>query len=205
MILEISKYLKNVRGAVHVGGHDGEERDFYDKYFSFVVYFEPNVKLFKRLLKNIYGYPNQTAFNFGVHDTLTEAELNISSNDGQSSSILEFGTHATNHPDVKYIGKQTIKLVRLDEMFIDYLDIQKFNFLNIDVQGVELNVIKSLGMLLYSFDYVYCEVNNQEVYKNCSRVEEIDTYLSDFKFTRVETKWTKAGWGDALYIKSNLL
>ena len=45
------------------------------------------------------------------------------------------------------------------------------------------------------------EVNREEVYKNCPRVEELDHYLSQFNFERVETTWDGVTWGVAFYIK----
>ena len=44
---------------------------------------------------------------------------------------------------------------------------------------------------------------NKEIYKDCA-LGEIDDYLSRFNFKRVETQWSNAGWGDALYIKNNI-
>ena len=75
------------------------------------------------------------------------------------------------------------------------------NFLNIDIQGAELLALKGMGNIINYFNYVYLEVNQEYVYKNCALVNEIDKYLSKYNFVRVETSWTKAQWGDALYIK----
>ena len=75
------------------------------------------------------------------------------------------------------------------------------NFLNIDIQGAELLALKGMGDILYNFDYVYTEVNKNYIYKNCAIIEEIDNYLSNYNFKRVETCWTNYEWGDAFYIK----
>ena len=40
-----------------------------------------------------------------------------------------------------------------------------------------------------------------EVYKNCARVEQIDDFLHNYGFVRVETSWDGGIWGDAFYIK----
>jgi FkbM family methyltransferase len=196
-------HLLSCKGAIHVGGNVGEERNWYvSQKFTKVLWFEPNRALFPILESNLEEFVNHRAFNFGIHDTLKEATLNIASNAGQSSSILELGTHATNHPDVIYINKQNIRLIRLDDFFrVFQFNPADFNFLNVDVQGVELNVIKSLGELIKYLNYIYVEVNEEEVYKECCLLTDIDSYLSLYKFERVETKITKAKWGDALYVK----
>jgi len=141
-----------------------------------------------------------------VHDTLKEAVLHIASNHAQSSSILPFGTHTKYRPDIRYVREVKIELVRMDNFIKEKnIDITKYNFLNIDVQGVELNVLKSFGELLKQFDYIYTEVNKEELYVGGCLIGEIDSYLEMFEFVRVETCMTKHKWGDAFYIKKSLL
>jgi hypothetical protein len=45
------------------------------------------------------------------------------------------------------------------------------------------------------------EVNRDEVYKGCPMVEELDDYLKEYGFERVETTWDGVTWGDAFYVK----
>ena len=52
-------------------------------------------------------------------------------------------------------------------------------------------------------DYIICEVNKIEVYKDCPLVNEIDAYLNQFGFVRTDTHYwqDKYPWGDAFYIQ----
>lgn len=202
LIKNIQDICLDRRGAIHVGGHDGEERFFYNDYFKRVVYFEPNRELYIRLAQNIRGFSNQMAINMAVGQQEGFATLNISNNDGQSSSLLELGTHAQEHPNVKFIAKDRVQVIRLDTVFEGLLNAFQYNFLNVDVQGMELDVIKSAGDYIQNFKYVYCEVNRAELYKGCCLVGEIDEYLAQYGFMRTLTEWTKHNWGDALYVKS---
>lgn len=202
LITDLEKHINVRKSAVHVGGHTGEEADWYAKLgFTSVIWFEPNQGLYNQLCQNLIKYENQVAYPFGIHDTLKEAALHESNNLGLSSSILDLGTHKQHHPDVRYLRDLKIKLFRLDDFFKRFGVCDDFNFLNIDVQGVELNVIKSLGERVNQFDYIYTEVNEEHLYKDCCLVGEIDAYLSEFGFVRELTKMTKAHWGDALYVK----
>lgn len=48
-------------------------------------------------------------------------------------------------------------------------------------------------------DYIYTEVNTEEVYKEC---DSIDTYLKQFGFEKRDYRiYKQYGWGDAFYIK----
>ena len=204
LITDIDKYITKVKGAIHVGGNDGWERDWYNRMgFNKVLWFEPYNDAFLKLKVNINNYPNQLAVNLGVHDTLKTATLHIASNKGQSSSILEWGTHKDFRPDITFIKDQKIELVRLDE-FINHEYIKEFNFLNVDVQGVELNVLKSLGELISGFNYIYTEVNEAQTYKGCSQMVDIDKYLSTYGFKREVTHMEAQHWGDAFYIKNGI-
>ncbi len=81
---------------------------------------------------------------------------------------------------------------------------EKINFINLDIQGVELNALKSMEKYLESpgIQYIFTEVNTEHVYKDCGLLSEIDEYLSRFGFERVETKmWLDCGWGDAFYMR----
>ena len=56
---------------------------------------------------------------------------------------------------------------------------------------------------LNRIDYIYSEVNRDEMYENNVLINQLDEFLSSYNFTRVETYWPddKLGWGDAFYIK----
>jgi FkbM family methyltransferase len=199
---KFEKYLEVKKGAIHIGANEGQERDWYrNQAFNKVLWFEPNTVIYEKLVKNIKNYPGQIAFNLGIHDSLKETKLHISSNNGESSSILDLGLHKQYHPNVHYVKDEMIVLTRMDLFFKDYENIDDYNFLNIDVQGVELNVIKSFGSLLNKIDYIYVEVNEAELYIDCSLLPDIDKYLANFGFIRLATYMTKSKWGDAFYKK----
>ena len=54
-------------------------------------------------------------------------------------------------------------------------------------------------------DYIYTEINTLDVYENCVNVVDLDRFLGRFGFSRVATKETDQGWGDALYSRKNKL
>ena len=102
------------------------------------------------------------------------------------------------HAHVKFEGTEEVEVDILDNY-----DLGSINFINMDVQGYELEVLKGAVKTLNQIDYVYCEVNRGEVYENNAMIGEIDEYLGKYKFERVETHWPEEWfqWGDAVYIK----
>src|SRR5262249_47278212 len=99
---------------------------------------------------------------------------------------------------IEFLYTMDVPITKLDLLEFDRAD---FNFINIDVQGYELEVFKGGKETLKSIDYIYSEVNRDELYKNCTMVESLDEFLKNFGFKRVETWLCDTTWGDALYIK----
>lgn len=202
------KYNIKPNGILHIGANVGEEFPVYMELgIENQLWYEPNPDMFRLLIGTIRSNMKAWAVNKAVGNESKEIVLHISNNSGQSSSILELGTHTSAHPEVHYIGDINVDMVRIDEDFdrIDKLKtFQTWNldFLNIDVQGYELNVLKGMDKVLNQFKWCYLEVNKEPLYIGCALVGEIDEYLAGFGFERVETKWAgNTGWGDALYIK----
>ena len=196
------KYDLNVSGIIHIGGHYGNEIQKYKSHnVNDIVLFEPltsNFSVLNDIVKNTKG--NIVAHQVALGNDNRRVTMNISSNEAQSSSILTPKVHLTAHPEVTFSGTEEVEMKKLD----DY-NYQDYNMIVVDVQGYELEVLKGASNTLNNIDYIYCEVNCDEVYEDNARVEEIDEFLSSYGFKRVETQWYYTGvWGDALYIKNKL-
>ena len=102
------------------------------------------------------------------------------------------------------VNTQMMKTIRLDKLINEEnIPIETINFMNIDIQGKELDAIKSMGEFINHIKYIYTEVNTEAVYKNCPLISDIDKYLLELGFNRVCCKmWGNCGWGDAFYIKT---
>ena len=193
----------NIRGVLHIGAHECEEQKYYleqgvdNDNIYWIEAMDEKVKLMKNKDKNLKIY--QAVID--IKDD-QEVEFNIADN-GQSSSILEFGTHAKHHPHVKMINKQKLKTTRLDTFIKkNRIPIEKLNFLNLDIQGKELDALKSMDKYIQYVQYIYTEVNTEKVYKDCGLLSEIDEYLKKKGFTRIVCKmWGNCGWGDAFYMR----
>ncbi len=197
----LSKYNIHIKGILHVGMHEAEEIAMYEKRIGRdkILWIEA---MSDKVLYCKSKFPGILVENAVISDSDGEDVTFNVSNNGQSSSILKFGTHKINHPEVHYIHSFKSKTKRLDNVISKYKDSINFNFLNLDIQGVELKALKGLGNYLKNIDYIYTEVNCDYVYENCDLVSDIDQYLSGFGFKRVETSWFGGcKWGDAFYIK----
>lgn len=194
---------KNIKitGAFHIGAHECQELPFYNSLglsnddIVWIDAMSSSVDYAKNR-----GIPNVYKAVISDKDD-ADIEFNISNN-GQSSSVLEFGTHSIEYPWVTYIDKISEKSITVDTFFDkNNIDCSKYNFWNFDIQGAELMALKgSINSIKYA-KVLYLEVNEKELYKNCGLIHEIDAFLEEHNFKRVVTIMTPHGWGDALYIR----
>lgn len=199
-IAHLKKYwLLDPQGSLHVGAHSGEELGEYSKYgFDPVIWVEAQPDLASNLASKVKSPSivlQAVAWNKNGEELCFKK-----TNNGQSSSVFEFGTHSSFYPDVIVETSETMFSVRLDSILPSDL---RPNFLNLDIQGAEYEALEGLGDLLKSFDYIYSEVNRSQVYVGIKQISDIDQYLETFGFIRAATVWTSAGWGDALYLRKS--
>ena len=207
IFLFLEKIGRKPRGVFHVGAHECEELDFYTSHgipFSRCIWVDGNEDIVNRMKE--YGIP------FIYHALIDETERDVVfhiTNNGQSSSILEMGTHATMYPHIfvtEHRKQRTTTIQALQQK--ESLNFTDLNFWNFDIQGSELAALRGAGDLIRFADAIYLEVNTEEVYKGCARLEEIDSFLASKGFTRAAIKIYENvkpggdGWGDALYVRT---
>lgn len=201
------KYNIKIDGIIHIGAHYGEEINLYLKEnINNIICFEPLISNFSILENN--AMDRCDLFNLALGNENKKIKMYVDSeNNGQSSSILKPYLHLTECPTITFNKINEVQMMRLDDFMIFYFSnsknkTKKFNLINIDVQGYELEVFKGSENTLENIDYIITEINRDYLYEECVLVDELDNYLNKFKFNRVETNWAGNTWGDALYIKN---
>ena len=193
----------HINGVFHIGAHECEELDFYNKLEikkEDVIWVEAISSKVKDAINR--GIPN--VYNAVITDKDDEEIVFNITNNVQSSSVLEFGSHSQEHPWVVYVDKIKTTSITIDTFFErNNIDSSKYDFWNFDIQGAELMALNGSTESIKYAKAIYLEVNEKELYKNCGLINELDTFLLNYNFKRVLTKMTGHGWGDALYILSS--
>lgn len=196
------KFDVKPESILHVGAHQAEELDDYIKTWGPlkqpIYWIEGQEKLAQALKKRLNSKEHEVIQTYVWNKDDVRLEFNVASN-SQSSSLLKFGTHEEKSPDVKFTEKVSVRTRRLDSILPPDMN---FDFINLDLQGVELQALQGMDTKLNAARWIYSEVNQEQVYEGCTEVTELDSYLSTFGFQRIATRWTIGhGWGDALYIR----
>lgn len=206
----IVKYLEQIgkkpRGVLHVGAHECEEKAAYNAHSisdANIVWIDGNADLVNKM--KTQGVPN---VHFALVDEVPRDVTFYITNNGQSSSILEMGTHKDMYKHIWITEERQQRTTTLQDFVKENnIDMTNLNFWNFDIQGAELLALKGAGDLLTYADALYLEVNTEEVYKGCALLNELDAFLITKGFQRVAISMYKNGpeddgWGDALYVRT---
>jgi len=198
VLIDLSHFDFRGLRAVHVGAGLGAEASWYHtKGFSQVLWVEGNKRLRYPLAQRLASFPNQRYVIAICSEKTAPIDLYIANNIA-SSSILPLKEHKEIFPGIHYIGKQFSKSTTLD----DIVQNKSFDFINIDVQGAELLVLRGAKKLLGQVKYIYLEINITELYEGCALLPEITSFLDEYHFTLDEIAlYEGSKWGEALYVK----
>ena len=191
---------EKIDGIIQVGANIGQELKILNKYSENIYLFEPLTEAFDLLAKNISKYSNIHIFKCALGEKSEIKKINISNtNFSASSSLLEPSLHLDYFPEIRFDNFEEVEIKRFDEIDFDFIA----NFLILDVQGYELNVIKGFGEKLRFVDFIYTEFSIKELYKNSVLIDELDLILSNFGYIRTKTKIaSNKPQGDALFVKA---
>jgi FkbM family methyltransferase len=191
-----------ITGCIHIGAHWGQEYEMYkNQGIDNILFYEPLPHVFE-VLKRHVGEGAKLR-NVALGNKKGKIEMYVEDkNYSQSSSILEPEFHLTQYPEIEFVRKQVVDITTLDD---EISDDSMYNFINIDVQGYELEVLKGSVNTLKKIDYIVSEINGAEMYKGCVRVEQLDRFLKEHGFYRYHTEWHNgmSSWGDAIYCKKD--
>tara|TARA_R110002074_G_scaffold132808_3_gene276367 strand:+ start:7036 stop:7668 length:633 start_codon:yes stop_codon:yes gene_type:complete len=157
-----------------------------------VFCFEPNNKNFNSLLKKSQNINNITVYKKAISN-ISCIQKFYEANYTNSSSLLPFNKDGVNKwkhptpttPKLETISTYDVECVRLDEWMAENGIKGDIDFLKIDTQGHDLEVIKSLGEEIKRVKEITAEVQivETEVYKNSSKREDLLEYMKEKGFS----------------------
>lgn len=195
---------KRIDLIIDIGANKGQYgrslRNF--GFEGFIVSFEPLNSAFKVLANKCARDRNWTAHNCAIGDVDGESEINISKN-SVSSSLLDIDEiHISSAPDSIYVGKQKIKVSKLDSIFDDVIPKAENIYLKIDTQGFEKQVLTGAAHSLAKVDGLQIEMSFDELYKGQALFfETIDLMRKlGFKLYNIETGLANKSTGKLLQV-----
>lgn len=140
-------------------------RDRNIKIFSF----EPSKETFKILLQNIRGIYNIIPVNLGLNDK--EAKQRLFS-DSRYSGLSSIYNRRLDHFNIKFDKTEEIELTTIDSFCLNN-EIENIDFLKIDVEGNELNVLQGANRLIdngnikfIQFEFGGCNIDSRTFFQD---------------------------------------
>jgi FkbM family methyltransferase len=196
--------------VIHAGGHLGEEAPAYQQAGAReVLWIEGNPDLIPRLTTIVAPYGHHVVQALVGAEAGREVTFHVSNFDSMSSSVLEFGTHERVHAEVIFVGEQSLRLQTLDAV-AEANGFLGADFINLDLQGYELECLKGAERVIAGAGAVYSEVNVDELYKGCVLLPELDSWLNEHGFEARQVRLYGSsqrgaaefvGWGDCFYLR----
>lgn len=200
MLIDIRKIFrrKKIKGILQVGAHRGQEVDAYiEMGVRNIILIEPCADAFAHLKKKYGKNPYVKLFNTAIGNYTGQVTMNVeTANGGMSNSILEPTIHLDQYPDIKFQGTEIVDITRLDDLDFDR---SQYDFLMMDCQCYEGEVLKGATETLKSIQYIMTEVNLVTMYDKCTLLEDLKKLIPDFELK--ESKFVNHSWGDAIFYR----
>ena len=201
--LTLSLREKNINYILDIGANEGQfvkELRFYG-YKDKVVSFEPLLEAHKKLTEISKNDNDWEIFRpLALGNKNTKNIINISKNSVSSSILNMSEEHIVNAPESRFIGKQSIEEIKLDDIFNELKIENKNLFLKIDTQGYEFQVLEGVQKNLYLFKGILVEVSLSELYEGQKPWLEIINLIQShgFKLWSVDRGFTNKKNGKTL-------
>ena len=193
--------LVKPRGVIHVGANTCQELPLYLEHgIEHRLWIEPN--------KNLDFPETETIIHVAVGEYCGNSKFYYASNNGESSSILPPILHNDKYKDIAFNKVSDAVIIYtlehlLSEQSIN-MKLRCFNYLVLDIQGMELRALKGLESYANYFDVIITEAYTEELYLGCGKLHEIEEHLTNYKLIEFAPEVGK-GWGDAAFIRKDLL
>ncbi len=217
--LDLAKqFLPDNPVIIDAGAHDGTESTVMAKQWpnGHVHAFEPVPEIYQCLLNTTKDFSNISTYNFALSHANEAAEMFISEwvqelgTPSHSSSLLYPKDHLIYAPHVVFP-----KLIMVDTFTIDTWavnnNIDHVDMLWLDMQGVELNVIKASPNILKGVKVILTEVEFVEAYEGQYLYDELKSWLEELGFVLMATNFNPNNprerfdtyCGDALFVRKS--
>jgi len=151
-------------------------------YRGEIVSFEPMASAYARLQQRAAADPLWTAVHTGLGHYEGTAEINVATNSYSSSIRNMLPLHLESAPDATYVGRETIRIQRLDNLLGQFDGPGKQLYLKIDTQGFERPVLEGAEWAMSRIRGIQLELSLHPLYENETLMPEMVGWLRELGF-----------------------
>lgn len=178
-----------IKGIIHVGANIGQEIPWYlSKNYLPIIAFEPHPVAFKEL-RRIYGRVVMCMpFALGEKGGTLTLLMPKDGDTQRASKYVPIPTEGHDWTTFPLEGEVQVPMVRFDTWARHHdtvVDLRAYDTLVIDVQGMELEVLKGFGSCLKGFNFLVVECSDRPVYDGEASAMEVIKFLAKNGFIRL--------------------
>jgi FkbM family methyltransferase len=192
LVIDVGAHAGEYGGALRGAGYRGP-----------IVSFEPVRSQFERLSAAAAGDAAWECRNRAAGSAAGTATINVSGNDGFSSSLLEMKeAHERAVGDSRYERSEQIQVASLDEELEDFDRSRRHAYLKVDTQGFEHEVLKGGTGVLAGCRAVELELSLTPLYEGQLLAGEMIALIREhgFKPTHLEPEFVDPASGELLQL-----
>lgn len=199
LIALIKKYLPENPIIIDAGAFDGTDSIVMSTLIpgSTIHAFEPDPENYLKLQKKIKTHPNIFCYSAALGDkngiTHFHRSQDDKRHDRQSGSLLAPKDHLEQFPHITFNQVIDVFTTTLDSWAQNH-DIDHVDFLWLDLQGVELNVLMASPHILKNVKVIYTEVEFIEQYTGQFLYEDVKQWLENEGFTMIAKDFISPGY-----------
>ena len=193
---------------IEAGTYDGKHSVAFAKDFpnSKIYGFEPIDELYNRTINLTKRFDNISIEKKALGSSNRKSDINISKlnrSTWASSSLLEPKEHLTVHTHISFPEKEQVEVIVLDDWCLEN-NINKVDFIWLDTQGSEWDIINSSPNIISKTKYIYCEVSLKQMYEGTPLIEDFKNKMVGLNFEVVFEDLPWEDMGDILFVNKNI-
>src|ERR1700712_4933829 len=163
---------------IEAGAHVGWDTVTLAGLTTGTVYaFEPVPHLYQQLVERTKHLPQVQTFDIAIGNINGPLTMYVSlGNSDASSSLLKPKEHINTNPDVLFSETITVEVKTVDE-WAKSINAKPVNFMWLDMQGFELEMLKHAQTILPAVTMIYTEVASIELYESQGIYAELKQWL----------------------------
>jgi 2-O-methyltransferase len=212
----LAQFLPSNPVIVEAGAHDGSDTIRISRFWpqGTIYAFEPRLDVYERLCERIKNCQNITTWPIALGNSVGYADFYLSSPTTKGiSDGWEANSQSSLLPPLKEnwpkAWDELVDFSQIIKVNITTLDnwakenhIEKIDFLWLDMQGSECQMLKASPQLLQTVKVIKTEISRKALYKDCILFPEYKQWLEKQGFICIQED--NGFHGDAIFIRKEM-
>ena len=189
----------HIKGIIHVGMWDFVEYGCYTKLVgNNVIGIEANPQVYKDMAKPVADKWGFKCFNEFLSDK--DKEVRDFYFAGEGSSLYKGQPQWNKNVSIKVQTKTLATVIEENE-----IDMNGYDFLNIDAEGAEFDVLKGFEKYLDYINVIDLETSYDDRHRSGADHNTIVQWLSErgFELKEMSDSYQSQNWGDSVFARAN--